>query len=306
MAWKLRGIDVMELRQIYYVLEIAKQKSFRRAANELYITQPALTRQVKAVEDELQVKLFDRDTHGVTLTKDGEMFCQRGKEVVKSMDALLESFHQPTAGSRVVINLGVFLFVRQTGILPVINEFFSKNHNVVGNLKIVDNREGEDMLRNRRLDFAILKVADDGMTFSDLEYEKLFSEQLYVLMSRNNQLAGNKIIRHEELSSLRILTGGLESRYYSEIKNFFTNSGADFNVAFMSDNEWGTMIDMVRDDVGVLIASDRVCRKFSGDDITFIPLEPKKIITTYLVSSKAPETGIKRAFRRHILDALRE
>ncbi len=155
------------------------------------------------------------------------MFCQRGKEVVKSMDALLESFHQPTAGSRVVINLGVFLFVRQTGILPVINEFFSKNHNVVGNLKIVDNREGEDMLRNRRLDFAILKVADDGMTFSDLEYEKLFSEQLYVLMSRNNQLAGNKNIRHEELSSLRIL--GIR-------KNGYTVTMPDANMLIEEDD----------------------------------------------------------------------
>lgn len=296
----------MELRQIYYVLEIARQKSFRGAANELYITQPALTRQVKAVEDELQVRLFDRDTHGVSLTKDGEKFCERGEEVVRAMDALLESFHQPTAGSRVVINLGVFLFVRQAGILPVINEFFSKNHNVVGNLKIVDNREGEDMLRNRRLDFAILKVADDGMTFSDLEYEKLFSEQLYVLMSRSNKFAGNKAIRPEELGELRILTGGLESHYYTEIKKFFNSSGADFHVAFMNDNEWGTMIDMVRDDVGVLIASDRVCRHFSGDEITFVPLEPKKVLTTYLVSSKAPEPGIKRAFRRHVIDALKE
>lgn len=294
----------MELRQIHYVLEIAKQKSFSKAAKELYITQPAITKQVKAVEEELQVQLFDRDTHGVSLTKDGQKFCSYARDVENAMTRLLTAFDQSTAGERVVINIGTFLFFRQAGVWPVISDFFNQNHNVVCNLKIVENREAEDMLRAGTLDYAILKVADDGMTFPDLKYEKLFEEQLFVLMSRKNRLAGQSAIGGADLSQLKLLTGGMDSHYYNEIHNFFSNSGADFNVAFMNDSEAAAMIDMVRSDVWSIIASEKICKYFTSEEITFVPLEPRKTITTYLVSSKAPKNGVKRAFRTHILQNL--
>ena len=70
----------MEIRQLYYVLEVAKCNSFSKAANAQFITQPAISQQISALEEELQVKLFKRDTHSVVLTKEGEKFCAYAKE----------------------------------------------------------------------------------------------------------------------------------------------------------------------------------------------------------------------------------
>ena len=52
----------MEIRQIYYVLEVAKQRSFSKAAEALFVSQPAISQQIHALEEELSVKLFKRDT----------------------------------------------------------------------------------------------------------------------------------------------------------------------------------------------------------------------------------------------------
>ncbi|MBQ9582461.1 MAG: LysR family transcriptional regulator, partial [Synergistaceae bacterium] len=65
----------MNTKQIDCVLEIAQTKNFNRAAENLFISQPALTYQIKLVEEEIGFKLFDRSSRGAVLTPAGEQFC---------------------------------------------------------------------------------------------------------------------------------------------------------------------------------------------------------------------------------------
>ena len=87
----------MEIRQIFYVMEVAKHQSFSKAAAALFISQPAISQQIQALEEELQTKLFKRDTHSVLLTAEGEKFCSYAKDVVTSIDRLMAAFGQSTA-----------------------------------------------------------------------------------------------------------------------------------------------------------------------------------------------------------------
>ena len=72
----------MELTQLRYVLQLASTSNFSKAADRLYITQPALSQQINVLEEELGLKLFRRTTRKVTLTETGEEFVRGAREVL--------------------------------------------------------------------------------------------------------------------------------------------------------------------------------------------------------------------------------
>ena len=74
----------MELRQIRYVLTVARCHSFSRAAEALFVSQPAISQQIQALEAELQTKLFVRDTHGVSLTREGGELLRRRRGDIRA------------------------------------------------------------------------------------------------------------------------------------------------------------------------------------------------------------------------------
>lgn len=74
----------MELRVLRYFLMVAKEQSFTKAAEQLNITQPTLSRQLAAFEDELGAKLFNRGGHSITLTNEGLLLKRQGQQYLRN------------------------------------------------------------------------------------------------------------------------------------------------------------------------------------------------------------------------------
>ncbi len=195
----------MEIRQIYYVLEVAKQKSFSGAAKALYVTQPAISHQINALEEELQVKLFRRDTHSVSLTSDGEKFCEYAQKIVDSVDDLFQAFDLERSDEKPVLRVGVYPFYGKSPLRQILASFFATNSNVMGNIKAVDNYAAYDMLRNGDLDFAIIKCRRDNMP--DFDYTEIDDERLYAVISRKRTGVNANIMILSDLGNYPLLTG---------------------------------------------------------------------------------------------------
>lgn len=82
----------MDLRVLRYFLTVAKEQSFTKAAKQLHITQPTLSRQMAALEDDLGVELFERSSHGITLTNEGLLLKRRALEMVDLEDKIVSEF----------------------------------------------------------------------------------------------------------------------------------------------------------------------------------------------------------------------
>lgn len=104
----------MELRVLGYFLAVAREKKFTRAAEQLHVTQPTLSRQIAELEAELGVKLFTRSSHNIVLTEEGMMLKRRAQEILSLADRTKRDFigRQEELEGTVAVGSGEFLSTR--------------------------------------------------------------------------------------------------------------------------------------------------------------------------------------------------
>lgn len=293
----------MEIRQVYYVLEVAKQRSFSKAAEALFVSQPAISQQIHALEDELQVKLFKRDTHSVVLTAEGEIFCTYAKDIVVSVNKLLAAFGQSTADNKTVIRIGIFPFYKASGLMPIINDFFVERQNVIGSIKVVENYKAYEMLESGQLDFIIIKSRGENARRPGIRYEPLRTEKLYALISRESSITQNDKISIQDLSGVPLLTGESDSHFFNEMKELYNRHGLDFNVAFMNTEETEIMLDMVQAGTGLLLATDTVAKQYNNEKIATLLIQPEQEFLILLAWKKSWKlSGAHAAFKNYVID----
>lgn len=293
----------MEIRQVYYVLEVAKQRSFSKAAETLFVSQPAISQQIHALEEELLIKLFKRDTHSVVLTAEGEKFCVYAKDIVESVNKLLAAFGQSTADNKTVIRIGVFPFYKASGLVPIINDFFIERQNVIGSIKVLENYKAYEMLEEGQLDFIIIKSRAENARRPGVRYEMLRTERLNAMISRDNPLAKESRMDIRDLSKAPLLTGESDSHFYNEMKELYERHGVDFNVAFMNTQETDIMLDMVQAGTGILLVTDTVAKSYENDAVTALEIHPKQEISIFLAWKKNWRiSGAYLAFKNYVME----
>ena len=109
----------MNSRQLQYVVALSQDRSFSQTAERLGISQPALSKQILALEKELGVRLFNRDTAPITLTTAGEQFVQEAKDLLFREDHLLHTMERFRSGQDIRITIGITPF-RSLYLMPAI------------------------------------------------------------------------------------------------------------------------------------------------------------------------------------------
>lgn len=151
----------MNTRQIQYALMLYENLNFSAVADKLGITQPALSKQIHNLEDELGIRLFDRSTSPLTVTPAGEHFFVHAKEILYREDQLLKSMEEFKNGERGSLVIGVSPFRCQYILPKVVKEFRKKYPEV----QVVLHEAGTDILRKEtaegRFDFSIVNLPVD-------------------------------------------------------------------------------------------------------------------------------------------------
>lgn len=116
----------MELRVLRYFLTVAKEQSFTKAAEQLHITQPTLSRQLAALEKELGTTLFNRGSHSVTLTDQGLLLKRRALEIIDLEDKIVEEFTENEGVIEGVITIGCGEFAAVETLAHIIKRYKAK------------------------------------------------------------------------------------------------------------------------------------------------------------------------------------
>lgn len=295
----------MELRQIYYALEVAKEKNFSKAANNLFITQSNISQQINSLEQELDTKLFVRDQHGVKLTEDGKKFCINAQKIVDEIDNLMISFNKNTNIDKEIIKIAVFPFANKVGITSVITDFFNINANLLMSIKVADNYDAYYGLESGELDFAIVKIRPEEKS-SKYEYVFLSEEKLCLLVNKDNRLANKKTIKAEELSELPLLMADSSSSIYNDVRKVYKELGASFNVIFETTNDIELLNEMIANNYGVTIATESSAISTQNSKIKAIVIESPIKFSTYIVYPKDKQyNGIYKKFIEYVVSGVK-
>ena len=149
---------VMELRQLRYFVAVAEEGNISRAAQKIFLTQPALSRQIKALENEIGQCLLKREAHSIRLTPAGEMLLREARELLQRTDEMLERVRAASQGVRLRVGYAPSL---ASGLLSAAVENFAQKHpNAHVELFDLSTKEMLAGLENDTLD-AVLTVGLD-------------------------------------------------------------------------------------------------------------------------------------------------
>ncbi len=191
----------MELRHLRAFSAIAELHSFSKAARQLHVAQPPLSRQISQLERELGVKLFVRGASGVALTREGAALLEQARTVLAGTASFLDMASRARAGLASPLRVAM-----APGMCEAVSRI--RMHLVARSPDLLI--EGIDMassaqhdaLRRRTMDVGLLRhVAEDP----DIESESLFRERFVVMVSDRHPLARHKALHVRQLANERLL-----------------------------------------------------------------------------------------------------
>ena len=217
----------MELRHLRYFLAVGEASNFTKAAARLRVAQPALSRQIQDLEEEIGVSLLRRSSRGVTLTAEGKLFLEQVRELLKHADVSVEKVRALARGQYGELHVG-YAAVPTTVILPPTLAAFQK---VAPDVKVVLHDFSSDELisglRNGTLELAIM-VEPTAEQTAGIEFEVLQTSPLGVAMSATHPFARLKSIPLKKLAAEAIV--GLSRKDYPEFQRFIDRLFASVDV----------------------------------------------------------------------------
>src|SRR5262249_33727 len=191
----------MELRDIEYFEEIAEQRHVGRAAERLGLSQPALSKSLRRLEDALQVKLFDRNAKGLELTVEGSLLLARARDLRLSLHNVAREVTDVSQGRAGLLRIGVGPVVPTRLTSNALGRLFIEAPRVTARVTISDADEIIPALRKGELDLNINLMhatPPDGLC-----YVQLYEDEFVVCASRTHRLSGRSKVSLDELSRER-------------------------------------------------------------------------------------------------------
>jgi LysR family transcriptional regulator, transcription activator of glutamate synthase operon len=275
----------MEIRQIQYFLAIAEKGSFSSAADDLNISQSSLSKQVKALEKELGVRLFDRSKRQITLTEAGKMFRKHALrlcEGYKTMQAALSGYKKVQA-SFAVVALPV---ITQYGITSYIGQFKEAYPEIHFTL---DEREGLEIipaLNDHQFDLGFLR--DNFINKNMYSCLEICQDVLLVVVSRRHRFASRPSISLAELANENFIMLDKGTILYELSAEVCKNAGFEPRV-FYSSLHLESIFGLVASNIGIALMMGKLYDYYKNPEIVAIPLDTvvrSNIILAYLKNKK--------------------
>jgi LysR family transcriptional regulator, benzoate and cis,cis-muconate-responsive activator of ben and cat genes len=260
----------MELRQLRSFIAVAEDGNISRAAQRLHLTQSALSRQIKALEEDLGVPLLDRGAHSIKLTQEGEVLLREGRLVVERADIAIGKVQ--AAGRAITLRVG-YAPSLTVGMLPVAIEAFTQRHpRVRVELQDLSSVEMQTGLEQGQLDIivSVLPLKPDPAQ----QWVLLHQEAWRLAINRNHPLQGKKVVTARDLEGQRMVLFCQRDypEYWQRVTAWFKEQGINAKVAGEYDGA-NSLVSAVEAGLGAALVVERMACSFP-QRLVLKPLQP--------------------------------
>ncbi len=261
----------MELRHLRYFLAVAEALNFTKAAALLRVAQPALSRRVQDLEDEIGVDLLKRSPRGVVLTAEGKAFLERTRHILKLSDESVEHVRALARGQEGELHMGYAPAPTVEILPPALAAFQKAFPRVRVLLHDFSEQELMDGLRNGKLELALMPRGD-GPQSVGLEFETLRSYPICVAVAPAHRFARLKTITLEMVAAEPMIGFNRKEypEYYVGLERLFGPLGIKPRILVECDSS-SSLITEIETGRGVAVASP-ILKHASGKRLLYRPI----------------------------------
>lgn len=247
----------MNLRDLKYLVALDEHKSFRKAAEAVFVSQPTLSMQIKKLEDFLQVQLIERNNNNILLTRAGKEVLEQAKIILEHEQSIIniaKNYSNPLSGE---IKIGAFPTLSPY-YFPKIVPLLRKNFPELKIYLVEDKTEDLiESLRNGKIDFAFLALPVKETEFETIE---IFEESFLLAVPENHRLADKDSVSSQDIENEEVLLLDDGHCLRDQALSFCNLLGAEENKSFRATS-LETLRQMVIAGVGITIIPELAKKK---------------------------------------------
>lgn len=239
----------MELKHLRAFVALAEELHFGRAAQRLCIVQPALSMQIKALEEELDVRLFERDRHKVVLSTTGKLFLPEARATLHQAMRAEQTARLSARGEIGTLRIAFVSSVLPKLLPALIRTMHARYPLITLELKDMATPDQIAALQGNQLDFGLIRLP---VSVSGLEIRVVLEEPFVVALPDEHPLAARPLIRPPDLSGFPafVLARRYAPGFHDDTLVALKREGADLNIA-QELGEFATMLALVSAGLGI-------------------------------------------------------
>lgn len=292
----LKGYGKMEIQQLYYYMELCKQKNFTEAGYACNMTQGALSKQIRKLENELGITLIRRNTRKFELSKEGEIFLSYAKKMTGTYEEMLKNVQKNQE-----IKIGCMPVLAPYHFARLVADFRKEYPDIK---LVIDERIASEIQENSdRYDFLILRenMMEDQKKF---RFSPLYDDKLCAVLYEKHPLYGRDRLQLKELKDDVFIFPERGSGSYEVFYKSCEKAGFEPKIAFEFPQA-NTIMSFVSEGVGVTITFSTVYREAKCAGVKMIPLEDElhSVISLFYRKNK-PLDYAKKQFLNYVREHL--
>ncbi|KGP92142.1 LysR family transcriptional regulator [Pontibacillus chungwhensis BH030062] len=258
----------MDSRHLRYFVEVARVKSFTKASHSLKLSQPALSKMIRNLEEELDVTLIDRSKKQITLTDSGELVYTQAQRVLGMMDDLTSSLYDMVHLKKGTIELGLPPLIGTLFFPELIAGFRQKFPGISIKITEYGAKKIEKILEEGHVDVAVAVAPIDETVFKAYPFNE---ETMDVVLPTNHKLAHKDSVDLAELAHEKFILFQEDFAMHDIIQTYCQSVGFTPEIELES-SQWDFIVEMVKAHIGIAIMPKSICEKINSTEVKNIPV----------------------------------